>query len=112
MVVTNYTESASSPGTWAKSVMRGSGDPGYFLTACKSFESHCILCLRLINHCLLDMITECALAFVLDEASLPPLARVGGILTPATAFGEVLVKRLESTGLMRFERALVRSGEK
>ncbi|KAI0752779.1 hypothetical protein C8Q80DRAFT_1148186 [Daedaleopsis nitida] len=91
MVVTNYTESASSPGTWAKSVMRGSGDPGYFLSA--------------------YMITECALAFVLDEASLPRLARVGGILTPATAFGMVLVKRLESTGLMQFERELVRSGE-
>lgn len=74
-------------------------------------DSNCILYLPLTNDCLPDMITECALAFVLDEASLAPLARVGGILTPATAFGEVLVKRLESTGLMRFERALVRNGE-
>ena len=33
MNVTNYTECASSPGTYAKSVMRGKGDPGYLLTS-------------------------------------------------------------------------------
>lgn len=34
--LTNYTETASSPKTWAKSVMHGDGDPGYRLTACES----------------------------------------------------------------------------
>lgn len=33
--LTNYTETASSPKTWAKSVMHGDGDPGYRLTACE-----------------------------------------------------------------------------
>ena len=32
----NYTECASSPGTYAKSVLRGKGDPGYYLTSCSS----------------------------------------------------------------------------
>ena len=36
MTVTNYTESASSPGTYAKSVVRGQGDPGYVLTSRES----------------------------------------------------------------------------
>ena len=33
MNVTNYTEAAGSPGTWAKTTIRGKGDPGYSLTA-------------------------------------------------------------------------------
>lgn len=57
------------------------------------------------------MIAECALALTLDDASLPVTARSGGILTPATAFGDVLIKRLESTDCMRFETELVRDGD-
>lgn len=33
MKVTNYTEAASAPGTWAKTTISGKGDPGYSLTA-------------------------------------------------------------------------------
>ena len=33
MNVTNYTEAASAPGTWAKTTIRGKGDPGYKLTS-------------------------------------------------------------------------------
>jgi len=36
----------------------------------------------------------------LDNISnLPPLARRGGLLTPISAFGDVLIKRLEETGM-------------
>ena len=56
------------------------------------------------------MIAECALAFVLDDASLPPSARLGGILTPSTAFGDVLVRRLEATGRIHFESEVLGMG--
>lgn len=55
------------------------------------------------------MISECALALVFDQATLPPLAREAGFLTPATAFGDVIVKRLESTGRMKFETKVLGS---
>ena len=57
------------------------------------------------------MISECAVAFVLDDASLPVTARLGGVLTPATAFGDVLVRRLEATGRVHFESEIVREGD-
>lgn len=49
------------------------------------------------------LISECALAMVLDEDRLPPLSLQGGFLTPATAFGKVLVERLEATGAFSFD---------
>lgn len=48
------------------------------------------------------MITECALAIVRDRNRLPPLAKQGGPLTPATALGNVLVERLEKTKAFSF----------
>lgn len=57
------------------------------------------------------MMVESALALLLDDASLPPHARIGGVLTPATALGDVLIKRLEATGRMQFSSELVRSGD-
>jgi short subunit dehydrogenase-like uncharacterized protein len=48
------------------------------------------------------MITECALSIVLDYDRLPPIAKQGGPLTPATALGTVLVERLENTSLFSF----------
>ncbi|KAI0645103.1 Saccharopine dehydrogenase-domain-containing protein [Trametes meyenii] len=89
--VTNYTATASTPETWAKTVMSGKSDPGYLLTA--------------------TMISECALGLLLDDASLPFTARPGGVLTPATALGEVIVRRLEATGQMRFETEIVSGSE-
>jgi short subunit dehydrogenase-like uncharacterized protein len=63
------------------------------------------------------MVSEAALAILLPLASvsssqsgstgtepknnisnLTPLARKGGLLTPMSAFGDVLIKRLEETG--------------
>ncbi|TFK88041.1 hypothetical protein K466DRAFT_88124 [Polyporus arcularius HHB13444] len=91
MNITNYTECASSPGVWAKSVMRGQGDPGYLLTA--------------------SMISEAALGLVLDDASLPSSAHLGGVLTPSTGLGGVLINRLKATGRIQFESEIVRADE-
>lgn len=57
------------------------------------------------------MIVESALAILLDKASLPALANQGGILTPASALGEVLVRRLEATGRIQIESTVVRPGD-
>ena len=40
---------------------------------------------------------EAALS-LLDPSSLPELGRQGGVLTPMSAFGDVLLERLEKTG--------------
>ena len=70
------------------------------------------------------MIAESALCFLLPLVSesknvihgvepkdnlhaLPPFAREGGILTPMTAFGEVLLQRLEETGRFEFSSTIV-----
>lgn len=48
------------------------------------------------------MLVECALAMIHDYDELPELAKAGGHLTPATAFGEhILRDRLVESG--RFE---------
>ena len=57
--------------------------------------------------CLAAMISEAALGLALDDASLPLSARLGGVLTPSTALGSVLVSRLEATGRIRFESEVV-----
>ena len=57
------------------------------------------------------IISECALALALDDASLPPHAHIGGVLTPATALGSVLVSRLEAAGLVQFDSQIVRGNE-
>ncbi|KAI0697402.1 Saccharopine dehydrogenase-domain-containing protein [Cerioporus squamosus] len=76
---------------WGKSVMQLKGDPGHLLTAW--------------------MISESALALALDDASLPVTARLGGVLTPATALGDALIRRLEGTGRIHFESEIVRDDE-
>ena len=68
------------------------------------------------------MIAESALCFLLPLVSeskngirdkkdnlhaLPPLARKGGVLTPMTAFGDVLLRRLEETGKFKFSSSIV-----
>ncbi|EIW80469.1 hypothetical protein CONPUDRAFT_154499 [Coniophora puteana RWD-64-598 SS2] len=40
------------------------------------------------------LVAECALALALDHDALPACAREGGVLTPAIAFGGVLIERL------------------
>jgi short subunit dehydrogenase-like uncharacterized protein len=49
------------------------------------------------------MLGECALGLALQYDDLPPLAKQGGVLTPATAMGDVLVKRLEESETFKIE---------
>ncbi|KAJ6578916.1 Saccharopine dehydrogenase-domain-containing protein [Mycena vulgaris] len=92
MKVTNLTTTVASPTHPApiqvKTVMTGKGDPGYSLTAV--------------------LISEAALSLALAApGALPALARRGGILTPSTALGDVLVERLAASGRVTFESKVV-----
>jgi short subunit dehydrogenase-like uncharacterized protein len=49
------------------------------------------------------MIAECALGLALDHSRLPTHGQRGGVLTTATALGDVLVERLEKSGEFKFE---------
>ncbi|KAF7290100.1 Sacchrp-dh-NADP domain-containing protein [Mycena chlorophos] len=82
MKVTNVTTTVPIDGSTplhVKTVMEGKGDPGYRLAAV--------------------MISEAALSIALQFDELPAWARRGGVLTPATAFGDVLPKRLDGAGI-------------
>ncbi|MGY2129521.1 saccharopine dehydrogenase family protein [Blastococcus sp. SYSU DS0617] len=68
-------EATTESGRRYTAVAAGKGDPGYAATAV--------------------MLGESALALALDEDRLPDRA---GSLTPATAFGDVLVERLRAAG--------------
>ncbi|KAJ6497433.1 Saccharopine dehydrogenase-domain-containing protein [Mycena sanguinolenta] len=91
MKVTNITTAIPSPGAaplQVKSVMVGKGDPGYKLTSV--------------------LISEAALSLALTSRdALPPIGRRGGVLTPATALGDVLVDRLAASGEVTFESKIV-----
>ena len=63
-------------GTKVSAMMSGQGDPG--------------------NRATVRFLCESALALALDEAELP---KQGGVLTPATAFPEVLLRRLQERGV-------------
>ena len=62
--------------------MKGNLDPGYAGTA--------------------RLLVESAMCLVHNFDELTPLAKQGGFLTPATAFGETLANRLEGTGTFSF----------
>lgn len=97
--VTNVTTSvatSSKPPVNVRTVLRGQGDAGYYLTACTYYPY--TTSTRLMCRFFLVMVTECALALLLSRHELPALGREGGVLTPTTAFGDVLVRRLEETG--------------
>jgi short subunit dehydrogenase-like uncharacterized protein len=79
MEYVNVTVSDEPSPRYAKTIIKARGDPGTLLTAA--------------------LVGESALALLLDK--LPPLAAEGGVLTPMTAFGDSLVRRLEANA--RFE---------
>ncbi len=56
------------------------------------------------------MLSECALALLHPE-TLPEMALRGGVLTPATACGEAILKRLNTTGLFEVESRLLKEGQ-
>jgi short subunit dehydrogenase-like uncharacterized protein len=52
------------------------------------------------NRATILMVCESALALALDRARLPGGASYGGVLTPATGLGDVLVERLRRAGVV------------
>ncbi len=69
----------SASGNRVRARVAGQGDPG--------------------NRATTRMVCEAALALVRDHRQLPGGARFGGVLTPASALGGVLVVRLQAAGL-------------
>lgn len=56
------------------------------------------------------MLAESALSLVLpppEGTFLPPLAGIGGVLTPATGMGQVLVERLRKSGKVIIDSEVV-----
>ena len=51
------------------------------------------------NRATTKFVCEAALALVQDAADLPGGSALGGVLTPATAFGAVLANRLRAAGM-------------
>ncbi|KAF9234190.1 Saccharopine dehydrogenase-domain-containing protein [Melanogaster broomeanus] len=88
--ITNITKSvpnAQGRTTSIRTIFRGKGEPGYLITSI--------------------MIAECALSLVLDADSLPAFSKRGGVLTPMTAFGDVLIERLKACGRIGIESEVI-----
>ncbi|KAK7057760.1 Sacchrp-dh-NADP domain-containing protein [Favolaschia claudopus] len=89
--ITNITTAVPSSGAsplQVKTVLTGKGDPGYKLTSV--------------------LISEAALALALnDRNALPAIGRRGGVLTPATALGDVLIDRLTASGQVTISSEII-----
>ena len=53
------------------------------------------------------MISECALAIALQRAELTDAAHEGGLLTPMSALGDVIIRRLEASGRFNISSEVV-----
>lgn len=110
----NITVSTTSPETKkpiiVETVLSGKGDPGYSLTASASLppspSTIVSSVLKVMSSPLVVMIAESALA-LLKPAKLTPIAQEGGVLTPMSALGDVLIKRLKATGRFEVESEVV-----
>jgi hypothetical protein len=105
-VSTSSKDHLTGKPTYVRSIIRGRGDPAYFLTSSMLLSClHPLLCRT--HKRLTVMISECALALVLEKDALPPLAHRGGVLTPMSGLGDVLLRRLERTRRFEFESGIV-----
>jgi short subunit dehydrogenase-like uncharacterized protein len=88
--LTNVSTSNPDPATQTpvkvRTTIYGDGDVAYLLAS--------------------EMLVESALGLLFDKDSLPPLSRGGGVFTPASGLGNVLVRRLDRTGSWKFESAV------
>jgi short subunit dehydrogenase-like uncharacterized protein len=87
MEYVNVTASDEPTPRYVKTIIRARGDPGTLLTAA--------------------FVGESALALLLDK--LPPLAAKGGVLTPITAFGNNIVRRLAANKRFEIKSGIVSS---
>ena len=53
------------------------------------------------------MISEAGLSIALSHKKLPELGRRGGVLTPMSALGDVLLERLTASGKFEFESKML-----
>ncbi|KAL4062488.1 Saccharopine dehydrogenase-domain-containing protein [Scleroderma yunnanense] len=88
--ITTSTPDAKGRTVSVRSTFKGKGEPGYLLSSI--------------------IISEAALALVLNKDSLPPFGRRGGVLTPMTAFGDILIQRLNACGRISIESEVLPSG--
>ncbi|KAF5365928.1 hypothetical protein D9758_006689 [Tetrapyrgos nigripes] len=88
--IVNVTK-AEGPDIQAVVTLEGKGDPGYLLSPI--------------------MMADCALTLLFDASSLSMIARRGGILTPATAFGNVIVERMQKNPRFNWTCEVVRDGK-
>ncbi|KAK1922219.1 Saccharopine dehydrogenase-domain-containing protein [Papiliotrema laurentii] len=89
MAVTNVSQTTLDD-VQVITTCKAQGDPGYIVT----------------NY----MLAESALSLVLPPpkgTSLPPLAKIGGVLTSASGLGSVLIQRLRDSGTMEWESRIV-----
>lgn len=86
----------------AVTTFKAKGDPGYYLSCSTRFLFSSVL----LTDSLVVMLAECGLALLKPE-NLPKMAQKGGILTTATAFGDVLVTRLNNTKKFQIASELV-----
>ncbi|KAK4687657.1 hypothetical protein P7C73_g2462, partial [Tremellales sp. Uapishka_1] len=91
--ITHYATSDSNPPVEILTKYVASGDPGYLHTA--------------------HILAESALSLILPPpkgTQLPPLGKIGGVLTPSTAMGMVLVERLRQNGCAKIESEILKPG--
>ena len=83
--------------------MTGKGDP-YALTAGTSlYLMHVYLLFDIDIGPITVFAAEAALALLAPRESLPAVARAGGVLTPMSALGTNLIRRLSASGRCEFE---------
>ncbi|KZT27107.1 hypothetical protein NEOLEDRAFT_1155173 [Neolentinus lepideus HHB14362 ss-1] len=88
--ITTSTPDAKGKRKYVRTVQKGHGDPGYLLTTIA--------------------VSESALAILLEKDRLPPLAQQGGILTPMSGMGDVLIERMIATGKFEFGSEVILTG--
>ncbi|KAF5366000.1 hypothetical protein D9758_006690 [Tetrapyrgos nigripes] len=81
---------AEASNTQAVVTLQGKGDPGYLLSPI--------------------MMADGALALLFNKSSIPTFARQGGVLTPATAFGDAIVERLQKNPRFSLKCEVVKDG--
>lgn len=58
------------------------------------------------------MVSESALSLLLEFDKLPPLGQRGGLLTPMSGLGDVLINRLTASGRFEFEYGRIKADGK
>ncbi|KAF5375563.1 hypothetical protein D9615_009173 [Tricholomella constricta] len=107
---TNHTISTSTPPVHVKSVFKGDRDPGYALTAIMISESALSLLLPPVSSTASQPSPSSSAKSLTLPEGLPVLARKGGVLTPMSALGDVLLTRLVDTGRFSIESHVVGEG--